>query len=207
MGRVQVPDGKKMACCFCFDIDALALWLGFFRSPTANTLSRGEFGPRVAMPRILDILDKYSIKATFFTPGHSAKLFQDVVQEAHRRGHEIAAHSMYHQPSEVGLAMSGVEPASPEKQRIYLEQQIELLEKTVGERPIGFRSPIGDWLGEHIPQHLIDLGFVYDSSLQGHDFLPYRLRIGDTIQTEEPFDVTWGQPSEVTGDSPALGYQ
>ena len=197
MGKVQMPDGKKMACCFCFDIDAMALWLGFFRSPTANPLSRGEFGPRVAMPRILDILDKYSIKATFFTPGHSAKLFRDVVQEAHRRGHEIAAHSMYHQPSEVGLAMSGVEPASPDEQRVYLEQQIELLEKTVGERPTGFRSPIGDWLGEHVPQHLIDLGFVYDSSLQGHDFLPYRLRIGDTIQTEEPFEVTWGQPSEL----------
>ena len=93
--------------------------------------------------------------------------------------------------------MSGVEPASPDEQRVYLEQQIELLEKTVGERPIGFRSPIGDWLGEHVPQHLIDLGFVYDSSLQGHDFLPYRLRIGDTIQTEEPFEVTWGQPSEL----------
>ena len=44
MGKVQMPDGKKMACCFCFDIDAMALWLGFFRSPTANPLSRGEFG-------------------------------------------------------------------------------------------------------------------------------------------------------------------
>ena len=73
MGKVRTPDGTRMAVCFCFDIDAMALWLGFFRSPTANPLSRGEFGPRVAMPRILDILDKYDIKATFFTPGHSAR--------------------------------------------------------------------------------------------------------------------------------------
>ena len=91
--------------------------------------------------------------------------------------------------------MSGVEPASPDKQRAYLEQQIEVLEEAVGERPVGFRSPIGDWLGEHVPQHLIDLGFVYDSSLQGHDFIPYRLRIGDKVQTTEPFEVTWGEPS------------
>jgi peptidoglycan/xylan/chitin deacetylase (PgdA/CDA1 family) len=137
-----MPEGKRVACCFCFDIDALALWLGFFRFPTANPLSRGEFGPRVAMPRILNILDKYNIKATFFTPGHSALVFKEIVQEAHHRGHEIAAHSMYHQPSEVGLSMSGVPPASPEQQRRYLEQQIEVLEKTVGERPIGFRSPL-----------------------------------------------------------------
>ena len=195
MGNIKMPAGKKAAVCFCFDIDAMALWLGFFRSPTANALSRGEFGPRVAMPRILDLLDKYRIKATFFTPAHSALVFKEVVQEAHRRGHEIAAHSMYHQPSEVGLAMSGVAPATPEQQRRYLVQQIEILEKAVGERPIGFRSPIGDWLGDHIPQALIDLGFIYDSSLQGHDFLPYRLRIGDKIQTTEPFEVTWGTPS------------
>lgn len=57
MGRIRMPEGKKIACCFCFDIDALALWLGFFRFPTANPLSRGEFGPRVAMPRILNILE------------------------------------------------------------------------------------------------------------------------------------------------------
>ncbi len=139
MGQLRMPEGKKMACCFCFDIDALALWLGFFRAPTANPLSRGEFGPRVALPRILDILDKYGIKATFFTPAHSARIFKEAVQEAHRRGHEIAAHSVYHMPSEVGLEMSGVPPASPEKQRENLVQQIEILEDVVGERHTGFR--------------------------------------------------------------------
>lgn len=81
------------------------------------------------MPRILHLLEKYRIKATFFTQAHSALVFKEVVQEAHRRGHEIAAHSMYHQPSEVGLAMSGVAPATPEQQPRYLEQQIEILER------------------------------------------------------------------------------
>ena len=52
MGAVRVPDGKRMACCFCFDLDALSLWLGLFRFSTANPLSRGEF-ERVAIPRIL----------------------------------------------------------------------------------------------------------------------------------------------------------
>jgi len=197
VGQLRMPEGKKMACCFCFDIDALALWLGFFRSPTANPLSRGEFGPRVALPRILDILDKYGIKATFFTPAHSARIFKEAVQEAHRRGHEIAAHSVYHMPSEVGLEMSGVPPAPPEKQREYLVQQIEILEDVVGERPVGFRSPIGDWAGDHVPRYLIELGFAYDSSLQGDDFTPYRLRLGGKIETEEPFEVTWGEPSEL----------
>ena len=197
MGAVRTPDSKRMACCLCFDFDALSLWLGLFRFTTANPLSRGEFGATVGVPRILELLDRYELKATFFVPGHTAVVFPDAVRAIHARGHEVAAHSMYHAPYEVGLAMSGVEPATPEQQRGYLEQQIEALEKLTGERPVGFRSPIGDWVGEHVPQYLIELGFTYDSSLQGHDFVPYRLRIGDTYQTEEPYEVHFGEPSSL----------
>ncbi|AMS42876.1 polysaccharide deacetylase family protein [Aminobacter aminovorans] len=197
MGSVRMPEGKRMASCLCFDFDALSLWLGLFRFTTANPLSRGEFGATVGVPRILNILDRYNIKATFFVPGHTAIVFPDVVRALHDRGHEVAAHSMYHAPYEVGLAMSGIEPASPERQRGYLEQQVEVLEKLTGIRPVGFRSPIGDWVGEHIPQYLIDLGFLYDSSLQGHDFVPYRLRIGDSYQLEEPYAVRFGKRSRL----------
>jgi hypothetical protein len=197
MGSVRMPEGKRMATCLCFDFDALSLWLGLFRFTTANPLSRGEFGATVGIPRILNILDRYDIKATFFVPGHTAEVFPDAVRDIFDRGHEVAAHSMYHAPYEVGLAMSGIEPATPQQQRGYLEQQIEALEKVTGERPVGFRSPIGDWVGEDVPKHLIDLGFTYDSSLQGHDFVPYRLRIGDEIQTEEPYTVRFGEPSSL----------
>jgi peptidoglycan-N-acetylglucosamine deacetylase len=194
---LRVPDGKRMACCFCFDFDALSLWQGLFRWNTANPLSRGEFGARVAIPRILNLLDKYNIKATFFVPAHTAMVFPDSVKEIHSRGHEIAAHSMYHAPFEVGLEMSGVEPASPERQRGYIEQQLEILTNTVGDRPNGFRSPIGDWAGDHVPKALIEFGFTYDSSLQGHDFLPYRLRLGDEYGADEPFEVKFGEPSSL----------
>lgn len=197
MGSVRMPDRKRMACCLCFDLDALSLWLGLFRFSTANPLSRGEFEGRVAVPRILNLLDKYQIKCTFFVPGHTAQVFPNEVKEIHARGHEVAAHSMYHAPYEVGLAMSGKPPATPEQQRGYLEQQMEAIERVTGEVPVGFRSPIGDWVGDHMPRHLIDLGFKYDSSLQGHDFVPYRLRLGDVYETDEPFTVTWGEPSSL----------
>jgi hypothetical protein len=195
MAGVRMPEGKRMACCLCFDVDALSLWLGLFRFTTANPLSRGEFEGRTGIPRVLNLLDKYNLKATFFTPGHTAIVFPEVIQEAHRRGHEIAAHSMYHEPNEVGLAMSGVPPATPAQQRAYLDQQIEAIVNCVGEQPVGFRSPIGDWVGDDVPKFLIELGFTYDSSLQGSDFEPYKLRLGDKIQTEEPFEVVWGEPS------------
>lgn len=195
--QVRMPEGKRMAACFCFDFDALALWQGFFRITTANPLSRGEFGARVGMPRVLNLLDKYDVKATFFVPVQSAVTFPDVVKEMHSRGHEIAAHSMYHAPFEVGLAMGGIEPATPAQQRSYIEQQADALEKIVGERPVGFRSPIGDWVGDHVPEALIEFGFEYDSSMQGHDYIPYRLRLGDEYETEPPFGVKFGKESRL----------
>ena len=195
MGAVRMPEGKRMASCLCFDFDALSLWLGLFRFNTANPLSRGEFGATVAVPRILDMLDKHDLRATWFVPAHTAQVFPDAVKALADRGHEIAAHSMYHAPYEVGLAMSGIPPASPERQRGYIEEQTEILERVTGQRPVGFRSPIGDWVGEHVPNALIEFGYTYDSSLQGHDFNPYRLRLGDSYSMEEPFEVTFGQES------------
>jgi hypothetical protein len=57
MGRIRMPEGKKVACCFCLDNDALALWLGFFRFPTANhchvaSRSRRRHATHSQYPRI-----------------------------------------------------------------------------------------------------------------------------------------------------------
>src|SRR4029079_17518052 len=128
-GTVRMPEGKRMASCLCFDFDALSLWLGLFRFNTANPLSRGEFGATVAVPRILAVLEGHTLPATWFVPAHTAQVFPDAVRALADRGHEVAAHSMYHAPYEVGLAMSGIPPASPDRQRGYIEEQTEILER------------------------------------------------------------------------------
>lgn len=54
-------------------------------------------GPHpIYTPRILDILDKYNIKATFFIIGINAKNYQDTLKEIVKRGHEIGNHSFSH---------------------------------------------------------------------------------------------------------------
>src|SRR4029079_13692624 len=75
MGTVRMHEGKRMASCLCFDFDALSLWLGLFRFNTANRLSRGEFGATVAVPRILELLDRHDLRATLFVPAHTAQVF------------------------------------------------------------------------------------------------------------------------------------
>ncbi len=166
---VKMPSGKRFAVCFTFDVDITSLWLGCFRFHTMNPLSRGEFGVRYGLPRILNVLDKYGIKGTFYLPGHSAVHHPKEMREIAERGHDIGSHGMYHQPSEVGLLGSDT---SREKKRDYLRQQIAAIEKATGVHPVGFRSPIGDY-GPDMPELLVEEGgFTYDSDSNA-DELPF----------------------------------
>jgi peptidoglycan/xylan/chitin deacetylase (PgdA/CDA1 family) len=189
---IKMPKGKRFAVCFTFDVDITSLWLGCFKFNTMNPLSRGEFGIE-GLKRILNLLDKYAIKGTFYLPGHTALHHPAEMREIADRGHEIGSHGMYHQPKEVGLLGSNT---TREEKRGYLKQQIEAIEKVTGVRPVGFRSPIGDY-GPDMPELLVEEGYLYDSSLQGSDFVPYRLRVGAKYQFEEPYDIDWGKPSKM----------
>lgn len=47
-------------------------------------------------PRLLDLLDSYGIKATFFMVGDNARRYPALVEEVRRRGHDIGNHTMHH---------------------------------------------------------------------------------------------------------------
>ena len=66
----------------------------------ARSLSRGEFGPRVGVPRLLELCERLGIAATFFTPGHTADTYPETTAEITRQGHEIAAHGYVHEDFE-----------------------------------------------------------------------------------------------------------
>lgn len=72
--------------------------------------SKRHYGPGVAItiddgpdpnytPQILDILEAYNVKATFFLVGQKAQRFPDLVQQIIEKGHKIGAHSQYHRLS------------------------------------------------------------------------------------------------------------
>lgn len=47
-------------------------------------------------PRVLDILDRFGVKATFFMVGDNARRYPELVEEVRRRGHSIGNHTMHH---------------------------------------------------------------------------------------------------------------
>ena len=183
---VQMPSGRRCAVCLTFDFDALSAWLGpQMNVSTPGFTSRGEFGARVGIWRVLDLLDKYNIKSSFFVPGHTVDTWPEIVREIHRRGHEVGAHGYLHEnPAKLKY----------EEEEDILHRAIDSIERATGERPYGYRSPSWD-NSPSTAQLLLDNGFVYDSSLMADDYSPYRVRIGDEFPVTGP--AKFGQTSRL----------
>ena len=166
---------KRHIVCLTFDFDAISGFIA--RGQTSPSwISRGEFGPRVGMPRLLALLKKYRIKSTWFIPGHTIESYPQACEKVVAAGHEIAHHGWTHRP-----------PASltPEQEEAELVRANESIKRLTGRHARGYRSPSWD-LSPHSVGLFLKHGFLYDSSLMGDDCMPYYVRTGDVIELEQP---------------------
>jgi peptidoglycan/xylan/chitin deacetylase (PgdA/CDA1 family) len=184
--------GRRLSCCITLDFDAVCLWLTTFAQRGPSARSRGEFGA-VAVPRLLELLRSFDARATFFVPGHTVYAYPHLVEAIRDAGHELGHHGWIHE------SVPGLKEAA---EREALELGLEALERVVGVRPAGYRSPSWE-LSERSVELLLEYGFAYDSSCMGNDFTPYRLRTGDHCPLDAPMafgsetdlleiPVTWG---------------
>ena len=166
--------GRHLAC-LTFDFDAISGWIA--RSMTSpSPISRGEFGPNVGLPRILDLLKKYDVTTSWYVPGHTLETYPDQCKQVFDSGHEIGHHGWTHRP-----------PASlsREEEEAELVRANDSIKRLTGRTARGYRSPSWD-LSPHSVELLLKHGFVYDSSMMGDDYTPYRVRNGDIITLEKP---------------------
>jgi peptidoglycan/xylan/chitin deacetylase (PgdA/CDA1 family) len=161
--------------CLTFDFDTQSGFIA--RDMTTPTpLSRGEFGA-MASRRILAFLKSRGIKATWFIPGFTIESWPRECEAVVEAGHEVAHHSWAHVPP----AMQ-----TREQEEADLVRANEAIVRLSGRKARGYRSPSWD-LSAHTIDLLLTHGFLYDSSLMGSDYLPYRARRGDAAKLGEPF--------------------
>ena len=165
---VTWPHGHRAAASFTFDVDAESAVLS--ASPGSETragiMSHQSYGPLVGVPRILSILQRHAVTATFFVPGFTAERYPRVIRDIVEAGHEVAHHGYLHEP------LAGVDA---ETEAGYLDRGLETLERVAGVRPVGYRAPMWEptW---STPRLLAERGFLYDSSLMDAD-VPYELTV------------------------------
>lgn len=150
---------RRISVGLTFDFDAESAWLGAFKVDSPSALSRGAYGAFEGIPRILKMLEKYQLPATFFIPGDTCDRHPDVVKSIAAAGHEIGHHGYLHEAPNT---------LTPEEERVMIERGLDALDRIVGVKPKGYRSPSWE-LSKATYGLLSEYGFEYDASQLARD--------------------------------------
>ena len=161
-GRAYRPaawkDGARCAVALSFDSDHETNELRD-GGGSIGRLCWGQYGARVGVPRILAMLARYAVPATFYVPAVSALLHPDEQRRVVKEGHEIGIHGWIHELNST---------LSYEAERELLLRSADTLEKVSGARPTGLRTPSWDF-SPHTLRIEKEMGLAYDSSLMADE--------------------------------------
>ncbi len=165
------PNGARCAVCFAFDLDAESLLHLYYPEDAARrvTLSSSlRYGPRIAVPRLVEIWRHFRLRQTVYVPGWCVETYPDAVALLVEAGHEIGHHGYLHErPNQL----------TRDDEARVLDRGIEAIAKLTGRPPAGYRCPSGAFSAHTLPL-LLERGFAYDASLGGDD-VPYLLEAPD----------------------------
>lgn len=173
MPEIIWPNNVQCPVILSFDVDAELLWKVWLNTdPTLIATSQGLYGPQVGLPRILSMLQRQNITATFFVPGWIAQQYPELIKRVANEGHEIAHHGFLHEDCST---------LSLDEEREMILKGSAALRKVIGKNPQGFRLIPS----ENTFTLLDEAGFLYDSTLMDND-QPYRIcrhgKLSDLIE-------------------------
>ncbi len=199
-------DGAKSAVCLTFDCDSDISWKNIMKRTGAIegdedysplVLSMGQYGPNVAIPRILEFLEARDVPGCFYVPGKLAEERPSLVNKIDEAGYEIGHHGYDHlNPSSL----------SYEEEIQEMEKGLSALEGVIGRRPKGYRAPAFD-ISNNTLDILCEYGFVYESNMLAQE-VPYVHRVEGGEIVEIPFHwVTMDWTFFAFNFFPPLEYQ
>lgn len=160
----QWPNNARVAVGLSFDLDNETGSLRDGRH-SPSLLSQGEYGSRAGLPRVLALLDRHQIPASFFVPAVSALLYPESIEAIRKPGrHEIGMHGWIHERN------SALDEAT---ERDLMKRALDTLARVSGKPPVGMRTPSWDYSPTTL-KLARELGLLYDSSLMADD-RPYEV--------------------------------
>lgn len=138
--------------CMTNDVETTSIVNGGLRDDTGVKVWKE------GLPMLLDLYEKYGVKATFFYIANFAKQHPEIIKIVQKRGHEIACHGLTHRHDKAFDVMPF------EEQLEHLSTAKKILEDIAGEEVVSFRAPALR-VNFDTPKALIEAGFKYDSSV------------------------------------------
>ncbi len=179
---IKWPDNARIAITTCVVTESWPANLGTptseqseFRkdhAPAAKfkmdiaSVSDHQYGERVGVYRVMDLLNQEGIKASFFVNGHTVEAFPDLMKQILADGHELCSENWRHEY---------VTNMTPEEQRKDISRTIDTFQKVLGIKPQGYIMP-GEKGTDDTPGILVDLGYKYWMCLLNED-LPYIVQV------------------------------
>lgn len=169
------PHGARCAAAITFDVDMDTAAHYQYPSSAPSDISYLSWGryEEVAVPRILDIFRRHSVRQTFFAPAWVIEQYPETIGQIVEAGHELGLHGYIHE-----------EPRafSRDDQRYWFERSLDVTARFLGRKPRGYRAPRYQ-VSDFSYDLLVENGINYDSTLMGDD-VPYILRTssGDVVE-------------------------
>ncbi len=159
--NIQWPNNKRIAVMLAFDLDAETMWTtrGDGNADHITNLSRGTYGPKQGVPRILDMLDRQQVKATFFIPGVIAEQYPLVTKEIAARGHEIGFHGYFHEEFTT---------TTYEEEDATMRRAEKVIYDLTGQTMCGHRAP-GGVIHDYSLKLFLEHGYIYSSNWRNSD--------------------------------------
>ena len=153
------PNGARAAVLLSFDVDNETIALRFGEA-NAGSLSMGQYGSRQGLGRVVKLLDRHRIPASFFIPSVSLQIAPEMAATIKQSGrHEFGVHGWIHE-------LNTTLPDSAE--RALLTKAVAELTRLTGTKPTGYRAPSWNFSPNTL-SILRDLGFRYESSLMADE--------------------------------------
>jgi peptidoglycan/xylan/chitin deacetylase (PgdA/CDA1 family) len=184
------PNGARVAIALSFDSDHETIPLRDAETRPGK-LSQGEYGSRVGAPRIVELLGKRGIQASFFMPAVSALLHPEEARGYVEAGHEIGIHGWIHERNMLLEASD---------EREFALRSADTLERVSGQRPVGLRTPSWDFSDATLGI-IRELDLLYDSSLMADDE-PY-----EVVQNGQPTGLVELPVEWIRDDAPYFPFE
>ncbi|ACL16193.1 polysaccharide deacetylase [Methanosphaerula palustris E1-9c] len=147
--------------------------------------------------RVLTLLDRYHITATFFVVADVVEHYPGLVESIVDQGHEIACHGLHHECKIDSVTKKPRFGRDDFEERTRKAKRI--LEKVSGERVVGYRAPnalIGGWMLDSLEK----IGFLYDSSVCVNSFYNKTDSMLNGVSTDPYHPKIHGLESTINSD-------